>query len=161
MRRCLLAILVALAVAGTVHAQGQGRGGGARAGGAPPTARSQAPKDFTGYWVAVVTEHWHLRMEMPPKGEFAMLPLNAAAQDAGGNECRSYGAASIMRIPGRLHIHWTDDNTLQIDTDSGTQTRVLHFGGMPPADVQSTWQGYSVAQWAGVNMGRAGRTPGP
>ena len=172
MRRCLLAIVVALAVAaGTVHAQGQGRGGGARAGGAPQTARSQAPKDFTGYWVAVVTEHWHLRMEMPPKGEFAMLPLNPAAreaankwtpaQDAGGNECRSYGAASIMRIPGRLNIHWADDNTLQIDTDSGTQTRTLHFGGTPPADFQATWQGYSVAQWAGMNMGRAGRTPGP
>ena len=31
----------------------------------PP--RLRAPKDFTGYWVAVVTEHWHLRMEMPPQ----------------------------------------------------------------------------------------------
>ena len=82
MRRCLLAILVAFAVAGTAHAQGQGRGGGARAGGAPPTARAQAPKDFTGYWVAVVTEHWHLRMEMPPKGEFAMLPLDDAPSAA-------------------------------------------------------------------------------
>ena len=166
-----VALLIPLAVAGVADA-GQGRGGGARgAGAAPPTARASAPKDFTGYWVAVVTEHWHLRMEMPPKGEFAMLPLNPAARDAankwtpaedtGGNECRSYGAASIMRIPGRLHIHWVDDNTLQVDTDSGTQTRTLHFGAPAPADFQPTWQGYSVAQWAGVNMGRAGRTPGP
>jgi hypothetical protein len=30
-----------------------------------------------------------------------------------------------------------------------------------PAAAQPEWQGYSVAQWAGVNMGRAGRTPGP
>ena len=174
MRRCLPAILLALAVAGTAHAQG--RGAGARgAGGAPPTARASAPKDFTGYWVAVVTEHWHLRMEMPPKNDFSMLPVNAEArrlagmwtpaQDA-GNECRSYGAASIMRIPGRLHIYWSDDNTLEIDTDSGTQKRLLHFAtpGAPApsaASAQPEWQGYSVAQWAGVNMGRAGRTPGP
>src|SRR5881394_2411111 len=138
----MLALLIAASVAGPASAQG--RGGGARGQGPAPTARAQAPKDFTGYWVAVVTEHWHLRMEMPPKGEFAMLPLNPAAreaankwtpaEDASGNECRSYGAASIMRIPGRLHLHWTDDNTLQIDTDSGTQTRVLHFGGA--AEVQ-------------------------
>jgi hypothetical protein len=170
-RRLGSAILALLIVAATVPVLAQGRAGGARgAGAAPPTARASAPKDFTGYWVAVVTEHWHLRMEMPPKNDFSMLPVNAEArrlagmwapaQDA-GNECRSYGAASIMRIPGRLHIRWADDNTLQIDTDSGTQTRMLHFGGAPPADIQPTWQGYSVAQWAGVNMGRAGRTPGP
>src|SRR5882672_5018426 len=120
-RLSVVLLLVAFAVAGTAHAQGQGRGGGARAGGAPPTARAQAPKDFAGYWVAVVTEHWHLRMEMPPKNDFSMLPVNpearrlagtwSAAQDA-GNECRSYGAASIMRIPGRLHISWADDTTL-------------------------------------------------
>jgi len=168
------AVLIALAVAGTADAQG--RAGGARgAGAAPPTARASAPKDFTGYWVAVVTEHWHLRMEMPPKNDFSMLPVNAEArrlagtwtpsQDA-GNECRSYGAASIMRIPGRLHISWADDNTLEIDTDSGTQKRLLHFAapGAPApsaASAQPEWQGYSVAQWAGVNMGRAGRTPGP
>jgi len=171
-RRCLPAILIALAIAGTADAQ-QGRGGGARGAGAtPPTARATAPRDFTGYFVAVVTEHWHLRMEMPPKGDFSMLPVNPAArnaantltpaQDAGGNECRSYGAASIMRIPGRIHIHWADDNTLQIDTDSGTQTRILHFGGgAVPADFSPTWQGYSVAQWAGAQVGRGGRTPGP
>ena len=133
-----LALLISAAIDSTPAAQG--RGGGARAGGPPATARARRPKDFTGYWVAVVTEHWHLRMVMPPKDDFSMLPLNAEArrlagtwtpaQDAGGNECRSYGAASIMRIPGRLHILWADDNTLQIDTDSGTQTRMLHFGGV-------------------------------
>ena len=169
----MFALLIAAAVAGPASAQG--RAGGARAGGPPPTARAQAPKDFTGYWVAVVTEHWHLRMEMPPKNDFSMLPVNAEArrlagmwtptQDA-GNECRSYGAASIMRIPGRLHILWADDNTLEIDTDSGTQKRMLHFAtpGAPAASAapaQPDWQGYSVAQWAGMQVGRGGRTPGP
>ena len=152
------------------HAQGRGT-----AAGPPPTARATAPKDLTGYWVALVTEQWHLRMLMPPKGDYSMLPVNAEArrvagmwnpaQDA-GNECRAYGAATIMRVPGRLHIHWADDNTLQIDTDSGTQTRLLHFGGGPaPAAsataTQANWQGYSVASWAGAQMGRGGRTPGP
>src|SRR5258705_6349711 len=170
-------MMVALLASGFAvgSATAQGRGGGARAGGPPPTARAQAPKDFTGYWVAVVTEHWHLRMEMPPKNDFSMVPINAEArrlagmwtptQDA-GNECRSYGAASIMRIPGRLHILWADDNTLEIDTDSGTQKRVLHFAtpGAPAASAapaQPDWQGYSVAQWAGMQVGRGGRTPGP
>src|SRR5438132_4557080 len=116
----ILGLLIAAAIAGTAAAQG--RGGAARAGGPPPAARAQAPKDFTGYWVAVVTEHWHLRMEMPPKNDFSMLPVNAEArrlagmwtpaQDT-GNECRAYGAASIMRVPGRLHIFWVDDNTLE------------------------------------------------
>ena len=43
-------------------------------------APSVAPKDLTGTWVSVVAEHWHLRMLVPPKGEFAMLPLNPEAR---------------------------------------------------------------------------------
>jgi hypothetical protein len=153
------------ATAGGPQAQG-------RATGAPQSARASAPKDFTGYWVSVVTEQWNLRMLMPPKGEYSMLPLNAegrAVADAwtrerdAGNECQGYGAAVIMRVPGRLHIHWADDDTLQIDTDSGTQTRLLHFGASarPPADAQLQWQGYSVAAWAGTAMGRGAKVPGP
>jgi hypothetical protein len=52
-----------------------------------------------------------------------------------------------MRVPGRLHIQWADDNTLRIDTDSGTQTRLFHFGGTTPAAQPPQWQGYSVAAW--------------
>ena len=33
-----------------------------------------------------------------------------------------------MRVPGRLHITWADDTTLKIETDAGTQTRLLRFG---------------------------------
>jgi len=144
-----------------------------RAAGAPATGRASAPKDFTGYWVSVVTEQWHLRMLMPPKGDYAMLPLNAQARAAAemwtpaedaGNECRGYGAAVIMRVPGRLHIHWADDNTLQVDTDSGTQTRLLHFGmasAQKASDAPLEWQGYSVASWAGAPLGRNESVPGP
>jgi len=155
-----------------IDAHAQGAGAGAPPAAAPQkTARAAAPKDFTGYWVSVVTEQWHLRMLMPPKGEFTLLPLNAdaraaanmwtPAQDA-GNECRAYGAAVIMRVPGRLHIHWADDNTLEVDTDAGKQTRLFHFGASArPADAQPTWQGYSVATWAGTPISRVAKVPGP
>lgn len=157
----------------SLHADAQQPGPGQRTAGAAPRARAAAPRDFTGYWVSVVTEQWHLRMLMPPKGDYAMLPLNAQAGAAAdrwapaqdvGNECRAYGAAAIMRVPGRLHIHWMDDNTLQIDTDSGTQTRFLHFeaaSAQKASEAQLEWQGYSVAAWAGTPLGRTEKVPGP
>ena len=52
-----------------------------------------------------------------------------------------------MRVPGRLHITWQDDNTLRIDADSGTQTRLVRFAGAAPADEAPTWQGQSAGQW--------------
>ena len=69
-------------------------------------------------------------MLMPPKGVYTMLPLNAEARavaDAwtqerdAGNECRGYGAATIMRVPGRLHIHWADDALLDFIKKVQTQ----------------------------------------
>jgi len=173
---CVVALALMGALAHETQAQQPAATGGPqvqeRATEAPRSARASAPKDFTGYWVSVVTEQWNLRMLMPPKGVYTMLPLNAEARavaDAwtqerdAGNECRGYGAATIMRVPGRLHIHWADDDTLQIDTDSGSQTRLLHLGAAarPPADAQQQWQGYSVAAWAGTAMGRGAKVPGP
>jgi hypothetical protein len=126
----------------------------------PRTARAAAPDDLTGYWVSVVTELWRYRMVVPDKGDFVKVPLNpegrkvALAWDpakdrASGNECRAYGAAAILQVPGRLHISWQDDNTLRMDTDSGTQTRQFHFDGSPRANEAPTWQGYSAAMWGG------------
>jgi hypothetical protein len=101
-------------------------------------------------------------MVTPAKGDFASIPLNAegrkvgnawdpAKDEAAGEQCRAYGAPALMRIPGRLHITWADDNTLQIDTDQGTQTRLLHFAGKPPQGAaqggNGSWQGYSAAEW--------------
>lgn len=173
---CLLMLALVGFLAPDGEAQQAAAAGGPRAQerttGTPRSASASAPKDFTGYWVSVVTEQWNLRMLMPPKGQYSMLPLNAEARavaDAwtierdAGNECRGYGAAVIMRVPGRLHIHWADDDTLQIDTDSGSQTRLLHFGATsrPPTDGQPQWQGYSVAAWAGTATGRGAKMPGP
>ena len=123
---------------------------------APGSARGFAPIDLTGNWVSIVTEDWRFRMVTPPAKDYASVPLNAAARaiadkwdpakdEAEGNACKSYGAANIMRVPGRLHISWQDDQTLKIETDSGEQTRLLHFAGTPSGEPSR--QGYSAAEW--------------
>lgn len=128
---------------------------------APNSARTIAPEDLTGYWVSVVTEDWRWRMVTPAKGDYASVPLNQAGRKAAdawnpdkdiaeGNQCKAYGAPAIMRLPGRIHITWQDDNTLKVETDAGTQTRTFHFGGKPAANEAPGWQGYSVASWDGL-----------
>jgi hypothetical protein len=146
--------LVALA-AGSAVVVGAQRGGGGR-GGPPPTGRAGAPVDLTGYWVSVVTEDWRFRMVTPPKGDYASVPLNAEGRRVADTWdpskdglCEAYGAAGLMRMPGRLHITWEDDNTLKIETDAGKQTRLLHFGNTRPAALERSLQGYSTAQWIG------------
>lgn len=142
---------------------GQGRGGGAPA---PANAKAAAPVDLTGYWVAYVTEDWRYRMVTPPKGDYRGVPLTADGVKVANTwnpaaaepePCKPYGAAAIMRMPGRLHITWQDDNTLRVDTDAGTQTRLFRFGTATSAGAP-TWQGNSTATWE-----RAGRgaTAGP
>ena len=182
--------------------QAQGRGG---RGAPPPTPKAMAPIDLTGYWTAVITEDWHVRMLTAPKGDFGSgiagtienpgvgfigagpnpsdkgnIPYKAAAaqaamkwdpakDEAEGNACKGYGAPGVMRLPTHLHITWQDDNTLKIDADYGTQTRVIHVGPPqdlgrldysnatlfpsqpqkfePPPGVEPSWQGYSSASW--------------
>jgi hypothetical protein len=148
------ALFVAVCLLGWPAPSAAQRGRGA----APPASpRQAAPIDLTGYWVSVVTEDWKFRMVTPNKGELGGLPLNAEGQkvakvwdpardEAAGEQCRAYGAPAIMRIPGRLHVTWQDDSTLKIETDAGTQTRLLQFGAQAPPS-ERTWQGHSVAQW--------------
>jgi hypothetical protein len=142
-----------------VYAQ---RGGGR--GGPPPAAREAAAIDLTGNWVSVVVEDWKWRMVTPKKGVYDSLPLNAEARkiadswdpakdEAAGEQCRAYGAANVMRLPGRLRVSWADDTTLKVETDAGTQTRLLRFGAGAPSG-EPSWQGWSAAEW--VNAGRRG-----
>ena len=125
---------------------------------APPAAKAAAPIDLTGYWVAVVTEDWRWRMVTPAKGDYASIPITSDAKktadlwdpakdEAAGEQCKSYGAPALMRIPARLHITWQDDATLKVEVDAGTQTRLLHFGDWKSSQGAPTWQGDSLSQW--------------
>jgi hypothetical protein len=125
---------------------------------APKSGQAAAPVDFTGYWVSVVSEDWRWRMVTPIRGDFASIPLNNEGRSVGNawdpakdtaadEQCKSYGAPAIMRVPGRVHISWADENTLKIETDAGTQSRLFHFAGKPPQSGERTWQGYSAANW--------------
>jgi len=154
MNRTLLFTAVILATPLTLFAQG-GRGGPPQP---PRSPKAGAPVDLTGYWVSVISEDWRWRMVTPIPGDFASVPINAEARkvgdswdpakdEAAGLQCKAYAAPAIMRRPGRVHITWQDDNTLKLDLDEGTQTRLFHFGGKPPEGMQPSWQGYSTANW--------------
>jgi hypothetical protein len=155
MTRTPLLTLVCAAVCGmTIAAQQTPPPAAARV---PPTPKAAAPIDITGNWVSVVTEDWRWRMVVPRKGDYSSVPLNpegrkvADAWDPSkmaGDSCRPYGAAAVMRVPGRLRIAWEDDTTLKIETDAGQQTRRLRFGATPkPGAAARTWQGDSAAEW--------------
>lgn len=120
-------------------------------------ARDAAPFDLTGYWVSIVTEDWRWRMLTAPVGDYTSVPMTTMAREIAdrwdreadirdGNACRPYGAGGIMRVPGRVRIEWQDADTLRIDIDAGTQTRLFHFGE-PTSVAERSWQGSSRAQW--------------
>jgi hypothetical protein len=130
-----------------------------------------APIDVTGYWVSLVTEDWRYRMLRPPKGDYVGVPLNPAGRQAAdtwdpardeatGEQCKAYGVGGIMRMPGRLHITWQDDETIKLEADAGTQARTLVFG--TPRGQGSDWQGLSSASWdrSASAMGTGGIFPG-
>jgi hypothetical protein len=156
-RRVVL-LVAALLLPLSAHVAAQGPA--AAQGGASATARAAAPYDITGYWVSEVSEKWRYRMVVPDKGDYVQVPLNPegrkvanawdpARDQASGEACKSYGAAALLQVPGRLRISWQDDSTLRLDTDSGTQTRLFRFGGSPPSNETPSWQGHSVALWGG------------
>jgi hypothetical protein len=145
------------------------RGGQA---GPPATAKAGAPVDLTGTWVPLITEDWRVRMVTPKKGDYESVPISAegrkvadawdpAKDEAASQQCKAYGAAAVMRVPGRIRISWENDSTLKIETEAGTQTRHLQFippAQQPPAAPPSL-QGMSVAGWevvGGRGAGRAG-----
>jgi len=169
MRRLTVAaaLLVAIvAAAGNLSAQTiiPDEVGSSRSSGTP-NAKAESLIDLTGYWVSLVDADWRWRMMTPAKGDYASLPLNAegrqiadswdpAKDEREGNQCRAYGAAALMRIPERLHIYWSNDNTLRMDTDAGMQTRLFHFDGSKWQGGAPQWQGDSVATWE--KIGRVG-----
>jgi hypothetical protein len=142
---------------------------------APATPRAAEQFDITGHWVSIISEDWIYRMLVGPKGDVGSIPVNDAGRKAAAawdpakdaaepGACKAYGAAGLIRQPGRLAIAWADDRTLRIDFDAGRQTRLLHFSDQlptsgysssePPSNFavpdvpgEPTLQGYSVAAW--------------
>ncbi len=169
MRGCLaatsLSILFvfahALSAQGPAGAAGRGNTGAGRGG------RDAAVFDPTGYWVAQITEDWKERIHAAATGDVGSMPVNAAGRREAANwdrslanSCRVYGVGGILRLPGRLHIEW-ENNNLKIEFDAGAQTRVLSFSA--PSGKPGTLQGVSVASWdrlapalSGFTLGRGG-----
>jgi len=156
--------LLVLTIAAGLPLIAQPPGGGR--GMAPANPKAAAPIDLTGYWVSIVTEDWRYRMVTPAPGDYQSVPMTQAAvkiadawdpakDEAAGEQCKSYGAPAILRVPEQLHIAWQDDQTLRMDTDAGKQTRVFHFGAWK-GEGAATLQGDSVAQW---EIQRAGPRP--
>jgi hypothetical protein len=155
---------------GQSNASAQRGGGAGRGGGPPRPARELAPIDLTGTWVSVVTEDWRWRMVTPPapsgaQVDAASIPVSGegrkvaaawslAADNAAGLQCKAFGVGGIMRQPGRVRVTWQDDDTLKMEFDAGTQTRVLHFSQAVKPAAERTWQGHSFAVWEGPGVGR-------
>src|SRR2546428_4226131 len=148
------AIVVAL-IAGltTASVAQRGRAAGPVTGGSPKAA---APIDLTGNWVSVVSEDWLQGMLMPPRGDYAGVPLTLEGRrvanmwepaSVASDGCKPYGAPALMRVPGRLKISWENETTLKIETDAGLQTRLLHFDSPRTPVAERAWQGYSQAEW--------------
>ena len=132
-------------VAGTIENPGVGFVGA----GPNPSAQGNIPYNVTGAQTA--------------------MKWDPAKDEAEGNACKAYGAPGIMRLPTHLHITWQDESTLKVEADYGTQTRLFHFGPPqsegrlnysnatlfparapklePPAGVEPSGQGYSMASW--------------
>jgi hypothetical protein len=140
-----------------LDAQRGAPGGGGRQAGPPPTPKADAAIDLTGTWTAVISEDWPWRMVTPRKGDYTRVPITPVARkmadawdpakdEAAGEQCRGYGAAGIIRLPGRVRISWQNDTTMKMEFEAGTQTRLFHFSA-PAATEAASWQGHSVAEW--------------
>lgn len=127
-------------------------------------SQGETPIDISGNWVSVVTEDWRLRMVGGFRGEYDGLPLNARARELAdawdpqqdvmnGDECKAYGVGGIMRMPTRLRVEWENDNVLRIDTDSGSQTRLIRFAEAQDGSGAGTLQGVSNARFTFERQG--------
>ena len=151
----VLALTLALGVAGLIgstSARAQEDGAPAAAAAPAQTPRTAAPFDPTGYWVSIISEDWRWRMITPAKGDFPSIPMTLEAQrvaeawdpakdEKAGEACKAYGAPGLVRGPVRMHITWQDDQTLKVDYDYGTQTRLFRFSKAAAPAGARTWQG--------------------
>ena len=135
--------------------------------GAPPppaaqqTARQAAPIDFTGTWASVVTEDWQWRFVTPIVGDYTGVPLNSVGDKTArawnhdadlkaGEQCKGFGAAAINRLPTRMQVSWVDDNTMKLDWDLGTQSRLVYFDKSKMPAGAASYQGHAIGEWIDV-----------
>ena len=85
------------AVCCTTPVAGQGRGGQR-----PATAKAAAPIDLTGYWTAVITEDWHVRMPTARRGDFGSGPPGTLSQVGTGRLGEGENPAQDGNIPYNL-----------------------------------------------------------
>ena len=153
-----LAVAAALPLLAQGLLQAQGGRGGRGGPATPENPKAAAPIDLTGYWVSVVDEDWRFRMVVPPPRDYEGVPMTPAAvkfadawdpakDEASGDLCKAFGAPALLRQPEHLHIAWQDDRTLHMDVDTGTQTRLFHFGDWKAPGGPPTLQGDSTALW--------------
>ena len=145
--------------------------------GAPPppapqlAARQAAPMDFAGTWASVVTEDWQWRFVTPIVGDYTGVPLNSVgdktarswnpdADIKAGEQCKGFGAAAINRLPTRLQISWVDDNTMKLDWDLGTQSRLVYFDKSKQPAGPPSYQGHAIAEWIDLPAPGGGRGGG-
>ena len=138
MTRAIVCLVAALA---TTPSALLAQAGGGRAGGSPqPPATPRAAGPGRSHRLLGVGRHRGLAVS---NGDASEGRLSRRADDAGraqdadswdpakeeasGEVCKAYGAPALLRVPGRLHITWQDDQTLKLETDAGQQTRLFHF----------------------------------
>src|SRR3954469_21733319 len=103
-----LKLILLAALMGLVPVYAQQRGGAPAA--PPPTPRVAAPIDLAGYWVGIVSEDWRWRMGAGLKGDYGYLTLSPdgkkvgdswdpAKDESAGEQCKTYGAVGVMRLP--------------------------------------------------------------
>ena len=142
-----VAVLIAAVPSFALAQQAGGRGAAPQG----RTPQDVAPIDVTGYWESRIVDEWRFRVT-PQKGDIAWMQMNAAARQAAlawdpakdeaeGKACKAYGAVGVTQRPGLMHVTWADGNTLKLDFDTGTQTRLLHFAKAPADKGPATWQG--------------------
>jgi len=94
-------------------------------------------------------------MVTPAKGDYKGVPITLEAltivngvgsgrREKAGNQCKSYGAAAVMRLPARIHITWQDDNTMRRRHRRRYADAALPFAQGPVAAGPPTWQGHRL-----------------
>jgi hypothetical protein len=116
---------------------------GAGQRGSAPTAKASAPIDLTGYWTAVLTEDWHVRMFTAPKGDFGSGPPGTVAVVSTGRLGVGANPAQDGNIPYNLKgaqaaMAWDAAR----DESNGNQCKAYGAPGVmrQPTHLHITWQ---------------------